>query len=127
MQRCFDKKIDRPKALERYRNVIESVDKQRGYLGYINAFPRFQKQFDKTYVDGLWLIDAYTLKEFGKSKLGNLAFYAKQSQSLNLTKQVIELTKQKIHAFVKKHKIDSFCFAPPSLRRTPQFMDELQK
>jgi len=126
-QRCHDRWLNFYKTLASYKELIHDIDNKRDDLWYIDATSRFRKQFDEIYIDGLRLLEVNQLKQFGKSKLGNLTYYAKQSQSLRLTKQVVELTKDKIHRFIKKHNIDGFCYAPPSLTRSPQLMDELEK
>lgn len=115
-------------TFKQYKQLIDYIQSQRDSSGLIDVYMRFKKQFTTSYIDGLSLLDVYQVKQFGKSKLAQLAFYGKLDQQYNLIKQVIDMTKDRIYAYIKKNKIDGVCYAPPTLSRPKhQFMEELEK
>ena len=69
-------------------------------------------------------VDFYSLPEFGKTKMGQLVFYAKQSQNRKIIKQLAEETRDLIERLIKKHGIKAVAFVPHSLPRKLQFLKE---
>ncbi len=127
VDRCKQRDLDVHKLIIDYEKIIHKTDSLKKDNKLINTINIFKKQFPEVYIDWLRYCDAYQIQQFGKSKLWNLAFYAKQSQNKKLIQEVIDLTRQQITAFIKAHKIDWICYAPASIRRNPQFMDEVRK
>jgi len=83
--------------------------------------------FPKIYLDYLFYLDFYSLERFGKTKLGQLLLYAKQTQNKKIIKELIQGTKPEIDKIIRKHKIDGVCFIPPTIKREIQFMKELEQ
>lgn len=95
--------------------------------GYISGLEKFKSSFNQVFLDEIYYLDFYSLERFGKTKLGNLLLYAKQSQNKKLIKSVGALTKEKIYSLVKKKKIGAIGFIPPTVKREIQFLKELEK
>jgi len=81
----------------------------------------------KSYLDHVYYLDFYAIERFGKTKLGQLLLYAKQSQDKALVKRISNEIKWKIEDVIKTHKIDAVCFIPPTVKREVQFMKELER
>lgn len=95
--------------------------------GYISGLEKFKSSFNQVFLDEIYYLDFYSIERFGKTKLGNLLLYAKQSQNKKLIKSVGALTKEKIYSLVKKKKIGAIGFIPPTVKREIQFLKELEK
>src|SRR3989344_5054872 len=72
-------------------------------------------------------IDFYSIERFGKTKLGQLLLYAKQSQNRHLIKELIVDIKPAIAQLIKKNNIEAIGFIPPTVKREVQFMKELER
>lgn len=111
-----------------YRDILKYIDSIRWICWCISAYEWFSKKIWDAQLNQLYYLELYQLLEFGKSKLASLSYYAKQWQSKELVREVIELTKERIDCFLKKEKFDAVCYIPWSVPRDrQQFMDELNK
>ena len=113
------------KALE-YKNVFEKYDKFK-INDLVSGIEKFKNTFDNVYLDKIYYLDFYSIKRFGKTKLGQLLLYAKQSQNRQLTKEIVKIIKPKIQNIIKEHKIDAIGFIPPTVKREIQFIKDLKQ
>ena len=95
--------------------------------GFIKGMVKMKTTFPKVYLDNLFYLDFYSIERFGKTKLGQMLLYAKQSQSKKLIKELVADVKPRIERLVKKYKIDGVGFIPPTVKREVQFIKELEK
>ena len=95
--------------------------------GFINGIAKIKATFSQVYLDHLFYLDFYSIERFGKTKLGQLLLYAKQSQNKTLTKELILKIKPQVERLVKKYKIDGIGFIPPTVKREIQFIKEMEK
>lgn len=95
--------------------------------GFINGMAKMKTTFPQVYLDNLFYIDFYSIERFGKTKLGQMLLYAKQSQNKILTKELILNIKPQIKQLIKKYKIDGVGFIPPTVKRETQFIKEMEK
>ena len=79
------------------------------------------------YLDRTYYVDFYSIERFGKTKLGQLLLYAKQSQNKELMRAVVREAKPAIEHIIQKHHIDALAFVPPSVKRSIQFMTEFAR
>jgi len=85
------------------------------------------KDFAEIGIKKLYYIDFYAIERFGKTTLGKLMHYGKQSQSKKLIAQIITLSKPKIEQIITQNKIDAVGYIPPTLQRNVQIMSEMEK
>lgn len=83
--------------------------------------------FPDTAVDKLFYLDFYSIERFGKTKLGQLLLYAKQSQNRGLIKELVDQIRPQIEKLIKKYKIEAVSFIPPTVKREVQLMKELER
>lgn len=96
-------------------------------FGYINATDRIRAIFPDSPLDRLYYVDFYSLPKFGKTKLGQLVLYAKQTQKIALVEEIVPQFKDVILDLVKRYKIDAIGFVPPTVPRKYQFQKEMEK
>lgn len=95
--------------------------------GIIDGMKKIQGTFERTQLDRIFYLDFYSIERFGKTKLGQLLLYAKQSQDKKLMRELAVNIKPKVDDLIKKYQIDAICFIPPTVKRQVQFMKELEK
>lgn len=96
-------------------------------FGWVDATNKIKNTFQKdSYVNKLLYGDFYTLPKFGKTKLGQLMLYAKQSQNRKLVEKISVIVKPLIEKVIKKFDIKACAFIPPTVPRNIQFMHELK-
>lgn len=95
--------------------------------GLINGIRKLRATFARVYLERLYYLDFYSIERFGKTKLGQLLLYAKQSQDVKLIKELVDQIRPFIESLIKKEKIDYIGFIPPTVKREVQLMKELEK
>ena len=95
--------------------------------GFIEGSRKIRATFPKVYLDKLFYLDFYSIERFGKTKLGQMLLYAKQSQNKKLIKELILDVSPSIKQLIRKYKIDGIGFIPPTVKREVQLMRELEK
>lgn len=123
---CNKNKLDIENGVDDY---IKTLEKYNNYKkgGVIKGNEKFQKTFKEIFLDNIYYLDFYSIERFGKTKLGQLLLYGKQSGNKKIIKEIIEVAKPKIEKIIKKHKIDAVGFIPWTVKREVQIMRELEK
>lgn len=111
--------VDYVKILKKYEAFKED--------GLIDGMHKFKTTFEKVSLDHVFYLDFYSIERFGKTKIGQLLLYAKQSQDKKLMKELAEDIRKSVDGLIKKYKIDGIGFIPPTVKREVQFMKELEK
>ena len=112
-------------AVEYVRTLSKYSDYQKN--GYINGTSKLINSFKDVYLDEVLYLDFYSIERFGKTKLGQLLLYAKQSQNVSLMKEIIEIIRPKIEQIIKIFKIDGIGFIPPTVKREKQLIKFFEK
>ena len=123
---CEKTKQDTIKTAQEYIGTLQKFDKFRKN-NLIDGMPKMRKTFSDIFLNKLFYLDFYSIERFGKTKLGQMLLYAKQSQSTQLIHQLIEEIRPKITLLIDKEKIDGVLFIPPTVKREVQFMKELER
>jgi len=92
----------------------------------IDATQVFQNNVAISYMDSVYYADQYNWMEFGRGKLAEMTFYAKQSQQPKLIQQSIDLVLRKILCLIKTKHIDAIAIVPHSIVRTQQLLKILK-
>jgi phosphoribosylpyrophosphate synthetase len=116
------------------------VEKADEYVSIYNKYEKLkeagvisgQSKMDDTFgellcIDDVFYADFYAWEIFGKTKLGQLLLYSKQSQDKKMMKEVVGEIEATVKKIIKTKKIDAVGFIPPTVRRQTQFMKMLQK
>jgi hypothetical protein len=123
---CNKTHQDIEQTAKAYIATIHKYDRfRKGDL--IDGMPKMKKTFVEVFLDKLFYLDFYSIERFGKTKLGQMLLYAKQSQNKTLIRRLIEEIIPRIAVTVKQYAIDGIVFIPPTVKREVQFMKELEK
>lgn len=123
---CEKTKQDPIKTANEYIHTISKFDRFRKD-NLIDGMPKMKNTFRNVFLDKLFYLDFYSIERFGKTKLGQMLLYAKQSQNIPLIRKLINEIRPQIISFIKKYKIEGILFIPPTVKREVQFMKELEK
>lgn len=124
---CEKNNLPLEKTAKEYSEVIIKYSHFRSKKnGLIPGLDKFKKSFEQVYIDEVYYIDFYSLERFGKTKLGLLLLYAKQSQNKKLIKQIFEIIKKPVADLIKREGIDAVSFIPPTVSRKVQLQKELE-
>lgn len=122
---CDKNKLPHQKTAEEYVMTLAKYEQYKKD-GLISGMSKLHHTFADVFLDEIFYLDFYSIERFGKTKLGQLLLYAKQSQNLGLMNEIVEIVKPKIHEVIKKHHIDGVGFIPPTVKRERQFMKALE-
>jgi predicted amidophosphoribosyltransferase len=106
---------------------LEKYNHYRRPDGLIDGTEKIKKTFAGSCLNKLYYLDFYSIERFGKTKLGQLLLYAKQSQNGTIIKELIAGIKNRIDNFIAGEKFDGVAFIPPTVKRETQFIRELEK
>ncbi len=123
---CNKNSQDVSKAADDY---IKTLEKYNNYKkeGVVDGTDKFQNTFEEVFLDNVYYLDFYSIERFGKTKLGQLLLYGKQSGNRRIIKEIIETIKPKIEKIIRVHKIDAVGFIPWTVKREVQIMREIEK
>jgi predicted amidophosphoribosyltransferase len=124
---CKKRKLKPEIEVQTYIKTLEKYEKYKNKQWLINGLQKMQDSLGKIYLDKVYYLDFYSIEKYGKTMLGNLMFYAKQTGNKDLANKILEKIKTPIFALIKAKNIDSFAFIPPSIDRKIQLMDLIKK
>ena len=122
-KRGFDvaKKVGEYMKIYKKYNLVNEDKLISGKGKIIEAFG------DNTCLDDVFYGGFYAWEIFGKTKLGQLLLYAKQSQDKKLIKEVVKEIEPILNNVIKIKNIDAVGFIPPTVKRQTQFMKVFQE
>jgi len=123
---CRERKLNIITQAEKYVNLIQKINSVKRN-GVLIATNKFETTFRQNYLTDVFFIDFYSIPQFGKTKLGQLLLYAKQSQDRARILKISTIVKPAIVKMIKQYKIDAIGYIPPTIKREVQFMKELEK
>src|SRR3989338_7694404 len=95
--------------------------------GLIDGMYKIKHTFGEVFINKVFYMDFYSIERFGKTKLGQLLLYAKQSQNRVLIKELIDQIKPQVFSLMERFKIDAVGYVPPTVKREVQLMRELEQ
>ncbi len=123
---CQKNKLDVKKEKKNYIKNLKSIQKLKKD-GLISAKKTILSGKNALYLDNIFFSDFYTFGHFGKTKLGQLVYLGKSSQSKELISEIAKIIKPAIEKLIKKYDIKLICFIPPTIDRKIQFLDVLKQ
>ena len=123
---CEKTKQDPIKTSKDYISTLKKFDAFRKD-GLIDGLPKMKNTFREVFLNKLFYLDFYSIERFGKTKLGQMLLYAKQSQNVRLMHELVKEINPKVMSIIDKYDIDGVLFVPPTVKREIQFMRELER
>lgn len=123
---CQKNKLPLEKTIKEYETTFKKYAKYKKE-GLINGMYKIRHTFDRVYLNKIYYLDFYSIERFGKTKLGSLLLYAKQSQNKTLIKELCRIIEEKVKKIILLHHINAVCFIPPTVKREVQLMVEIEK
>jgi len=123
---CRRNNLEPVKTAIEYIRTLEKYNKYKTKSGLIDGMIKMKSTFPEVYLDKLFYADFYSIERFGKTKLGQLLLYAKQSQNRPMMKIISSLIKEKAEKIINSCKIDGIGFIPPTVKREVQLMKEIE-
>lgn len=114
------------KTAAEYVKTLQKYDAFRKN-NLLDGMGKMKNTFKQVFLDAVFYLDFYAIERFGKTKMGQLLLYAKQSQNRKLMKELIGDIRPEINYLVKKYQIDGIGFVPPTVKREVQLMKVLEK
>src|SRR3989344_647665 len=93
--------------------------------GLIDGMYKIKNTFSQVFLDKVFYLDFYAIERFGKTKLGQILLYTKQSQNRSLIKELVDQIKPRITLLIQEFEIDAVGYIPPTVKRETQLMKEL--
>ncbi len=114
--------------LARYIKDREELHSLFSPQGWIDATQNVARTFGADMsLDGVYYQDFYSLPTFGKTRLGTLMLYAKQSENRELIWQTTDESHDTLHKLTRFLHVDAVGFLPHSILRKVQFLKEYAK
>ena len=124
---CEDRLMDTEKKAVEYVNIYNKYSKFKKN-GLISGKDKIKNTFkETTCLNDIFYADFYAWEIFGKTKLGQLLLYGKQSQDKKIILEITEKVRSRINTLIKKYKIEAIGFIPPTVKRQVQFMKVLER
>lgn len=122
----FSRNFDFEKSLKNYKNTINYIEKLKNKCGLLDATSVFSKKFQENYMKKVVYADEYSCMEFGRTKLAEMTFFAKQSQNKKLINESLEEIFYKLECLIHTESIDAIAITPWSIERKNQLLQMLQ-
>ncbi len=123
---CTERQQDITRMATRYQETIEKYSAYKKN-DIIDGMAKLQSTLDDVALDEVFYLDFYSFEIFGKTKLGQLLLFAKQSQDKVLMDQLIAQIRPAILEVIERFHIDGVAFIPPTVKREQQLMKRLEK
>lgn len=127
MQRCSSRNFDVVEKYKKYKEIYIYLNTLRNDCGLLPAKNSFDQHVEHMYLDDVYYADQYNRMEFGRGKLAELTFYAKQSQNRILITESIMEYKYRLECFIQKNDFDALAFVPASITRQYQLLTMIDK
>jgi len=117
-----DRNFDLEKQIKNYKNIFNYVENLENECGMLDVTNIFSKKFEENYMEKIFYAGEYSFMEFGRTKLAEMTFYAKQSQDKKLINQSIDEIFYKLECLIKTENIDCIAIVPWSIDRKNQLL-----
>ena len=124
---CQERHKDITKTANLYQKILEKYEKYRNVDGLIDGMYKMKSTFKDIALSRVFYLDFYAIEVFGKTKLGQMLLFAKQSQDRRLINELADTIKPIISNVINSYKIDAIGFIPPTVKRELQLIRQIEK
>lgn len=123
---CGKYNLNTEKTLKEYIKTLKKYEKYKKD-GIIDGTKKIKNTFEETFLEKVYFVDFYSIERFGKTKLGQLLLYGKQTGDRDIVKKISKIAEPKIKEILKKHKIEAIAFIPWTVKRPVQLLKEFER
>ena len=127
-QWCTKRDYDIHTKAREYLTLLAEYDRFKK-SGIIDATSKLISSFDTTniFLDSLWYLYPHSLPVFGKTKIAQWLFHAKQTENKILIKRVLDIIVPQVKEILIRNNFTTIAFVPATVPRKIQFMKEFEK
>lgn len=125
-ERCHIRWLDAVQKAEQFCKIKQHLDTIKNDCGLLDATQAFAQHVETLYLDKALYIDQYKWMEFGRGKLAEMTFYAKQSQNIKLINQCLDMILLQLQCVIHNEWIDAIAITPRSITRNNQLLHILK-
>jgi len=123
---CGSRQLNPDKEVDHYISTLWRYHRHFDKAWLIDSTTKIGDTFTDNALKKLFYLDFYSIEKYGKTKLGALMFFWKQSGDKEIIDSISELIMYKVHRLIQDYKIDAVAYIPHSLKRPIQLMPELR-
>lgn len=123
---CDERDMFFKRTLKEYIQIYEYIESQRDKCGMLDAWEAFWKHFTENSLKEVFYADQYIYSQFGRWKLAEMAFYAKQSQNKALITETISEIFPKLECLIINNGFHAIAMTPWSVKRENQILSALK-
>ena len=125
---CQKRQLPLKKTLIEYQQTVQKYQQYK-QNNVISGLKKLQstKGFTQICLEDVFYLDFYAIERFGKTKLGKLIHYGKQSQNIELLHTIVQSTKEAVKQLLGYLNIQAIAYNPPTIKRDIQIMKVLEK
>ncbi len=123
---CHERGLDPIEKSRTYIQIHDHLLSLENECGLIPATDAYSTSLSERWLDELYYADQYKWMEFGRGKLAEVAFYAKQSQNKSLIKEALDLVLPKLLCLIESGGFDAIAMTPWSIERRNQLLAYLR-
>lgn len=122
LQWCKSRWLDPEDKIKSYIKISDHISSVRNKCGLLESTQAFAKTVWDCHIEKIYYADQYKRMDFGRGKLAEMTFYAKQSQNRKTLIQCIDMFVDKIKCLIQNSKIDAIAFVPATISRQWQLL-----
>jgi len=123
---CEKRGLNVESSAKDYRTILNQCDAYR-QNGLIDGMHKMTSTFKEVFLDALYYQDFYAIERFGKTRLGQILLYAKQSQDKAQMRCLIKEIKSSVDYLIRTCSINGIGYIPPTVKRQVQLMTEIER
>lgn len=124
---CTSRGLNPQEKLIQFIKIKHHFDSLKDSCWLIETTLDFKKNVAEFYLDSVYFADQYNRMEFGRGKLAELTFFAKQSQNLKLISESNNAVIRQILCLIGREKIEAIALTPHSVVRKNQLLKYLKR
>lgn len=124
---CQRRQLPLEKTINEFATTFAKYEQYKKN-GFISGLQKLKdtKALQNICLSDVLYLDFYVIERFGKTTLGKLIHFGKQSQNRRLMQMIVEKSFSLVHQLLIELKIDAIAFIPPTIKRDIQIMTILE-
>ena len=125
-QWCLERGLNIEEKVVSYISIYKHIEHLQNACWLIEAKQSFGNDFEAVFLDSAYYADQYKWMDFGRWKLAEMTFYAKQSQNKSLITESVDEIIHKIECHIQRGRYSAIAIVPWSIDRKNQLLKILK-